>query len=46
MMLDGTSSTQVWPGWSGMTCPAAFTNCVGEASVERCQVAAKASPLR
>ncbi len=34
----GTSSTQVEPGSSGMTCPAELTNCVGEPRVERCQL--------
>ena len=42
MMVLGTSSTQVWPGCRGIGTPNALTNCVGEPSVERCQVAGMA----
>ena len=34
MMVLGTSSTQVWPGCSGMGTPNALTNCVGDPRVD------------
>ncbi len=46
MMVLGTSSTQVWPGCSGIGTPKALTNWVGDPSVERCQVPGMAEPLR
>ena len=46
MIVLGTSSTQVWPGCSGIGTPNALTNWVGEPSAERCHVPAMAWPLR